>query len=341
MGHIISSQKAGRRAFTLIEVLVVVAIIALLVAILLPSLSRAREQARTMACASNLRQLYNGWTMYAHDNEGRYPGSTHDFGLDWLGYDNVGKADNAGHARAPEDGVIWKYMSGQSKAYSCPAVSPPRWAEPGYWFYSYKNNAMMAGAKSEQVIGAHHPRQHFDTDEHIDTPEHPMEYLDAVPLLVEPLVAFPKTQETSYQNGWWIADMALANRHLKSSGRVATSNVVYTDGHADGIRLPGLPDNVKRRAENGEYHQQEGIYEYGGYTDDEFFHANAMCIQTRTGKWISMRSINPNCSAWNFLRFAPAANVGETLYPREYYCGSDGETTNPWRWSSLVHVGGG
>jgi prepilin-type N-terminal cleavage/methylation domain-containing protein/prepilin-type processing-associated H-X9-DG protein len=54
-----------RRGFTLIELLVVVAIIAVLVAILLPSLATAREQARKVSCASNLRQLGVGHQFYS------------------------------------------------------------------------------------------------------------------------------------------------------------------------------------------------------------------------------------------------------------------------------------
>jgi prepilin-type processing-associated H-X9-DG protein len=49
----------------LIELLVVVAIISLLLSILLPSLGAARRQAKTTVCASNLRQIGIGWTMYA------------------------------------------------------------------------------------------------------------------------------------------------------------------------------------------------------------------------------------------------------------------------------------
>jgi prepilin-type N-terminal cleavage/methylation domain-containing protein len=60
------------RGFTLIEILVVVAIIALLVAILLPTLARARDQARSMACLSRLKQVGNAMAYYVTDNRTNY-----------------------------------------------------------------------------------------------------------------------------------------------------------------------------------------------------------------------------------------------------------------------------
>ncbi|MEM8781715.1 MAG: type II secretion system protein [Planctomycetota bacterium] len=62
-----------RRAFTLVELLVVIGIIAVLVAVLLPVLSSARGAAQDVSCKSQLGQLADGWLIVTMDNEGRFP----------------------------------------------------------------------------------------------------------------------------------------------------------------------------------------------------------------------------------------------------------------------------
>lgn len=72
-----SRPQHGRRAFTLVELLIVIGMIALILAILLPTVSRARASARIVTCTANLRQIDNAiraWTLKY--NDARLPGQT-------------------------------------------------------------------------------------------------------------------------------------------------------------------------------------------------------------------------------------------------------------------------
>jgi prepilin-type N-terminal cleavage/methylation domain-containing protein len=123
-----------KKGFTLVELLVVIGIIAVLIAILLPAMQRAREQANRTACMSNMRQIVNGWLMYAHDNKGGLvfsetddrtkPPVTPPEDLGKLGWviDTPASATDPTYntAQGIRGGALWKYCS-QANAYRCPS----------------------------------------------------------------------------------------------------------------------------------------------------------------------------------------------------------------------------
>ena len=88
----ITTRKKSGQAFTLIELLVVIAIIAILAAMLLPTLSRAKEAGKRIACLNNLRQLSLSAQMYVSESQGAYPPRSNNDRWPDLFYDNYGKS---------------------------------------------------------------------------------------------------------------------------------------------------------------------------------------------------------------------------------------------------------
>jgi prepilin-type N-terminal cleavage/methylation domain-containing protein len=68
-----TSRRGRHRAFTLVELLVVIGIIGLLISLLLPTVRIAQDRARRTECSARLRQLTAAVAAYAVENKGRVP----------------------------------------------------------------------------------------------------------------------------------------------------------------------------------------------------------------------------------------------------------------------------
>ena len=131
-----------RKAFTLIELLIVIAIVALLAAILFPVFAQAKEKGRQTVCASNLRQLALANQMYSGDYDGRYAPAALDYyetnQQRWFGL-----RDAAGNFQA-KSGPLVPYLKENGAIRRCPdfEVSPGAGFDSGAGGYAYNDVAL-------------------------------------------------------------------------------------------------------------------------------------------------------------------------------------------------------
>jgi prepilin-type N-terminal cleavage/methylation domain-containing protein/prepilin-type processing-associated H-X9-DG protein len=114
-------QTGTRKAFTLVELLVVIVIIAILASLILPALSRAKAKAQTTQCRSNLQQLQLGWLLYVDQNNDRLPPNNTTGAMtgatgSWV----LGSAAEDRTATNIESGVLYPFTQ-NAAIYHCPA----------------------------------------------------------------------------------------------------------------------------------------------------------------------------------------------------------------------------
>jgi prepilin-type processing-associated H-X9-DG protein/prepilin-type N-terminal cleavage/methylation domain-containing protein len=226
------------RAFTMIELLVVVAIIGLLSGLLLPALSQGKTRAQAATCRKNAQQIAYAFLMYLDDNTDIFPTAAARSTLgaqpeDWIWWQTEKSGSGTSAMRNPARGSVVQHLGNYDTRYfRCPtdkyAVKREiAWREnPGseQFFYSYSLNA-----HSDHGMASYISR------------DRAMVFLNRISAVRNPSSKIMLAEEkggpsdgpgsASIDDGRWVPPgYPLSVRH---SGR---ANVAFADGHVESVR---------------------------------------------------------------------------------------------------------
>jgi prepilin-type N-terminal cleavage/methylation domain-containing protein len=232
-----------RRAFTLIELLLVIAIIAILAALLMPALAAAQARGKRIVCLGNLKQTAASFQMYTADNDGKL---AQNYPLDYLGTQGGSNSWVLGDMKVSSDstnktlirqGKFFPYAS-QVALYRCP-VDPSRTGDAPR-VRSYSMNGWM-GSRYMETFPRTSDYRTFVRDSEVTA---------AGPARLWVII---DEHEASIDDAWFLVTMDdskpfasfPATRHEGSYG------LNFADGHAEFYKLSGTKGGLSGTDSSG------------------------------------------------------------------------------------------
>ena len=238
----------NRKAFTLVELLVVISVIALLMGLLMPALSAARSQARSVVCKSNLRQLLIANIGYATENEDFYVPAGEDMYNPMGGLCRWhGKRKTVNDEFDPMKSPLAAYIA-DGNIKECPGK--PRLTKGGSWAESFEKGGGGYGYNMA-YIGSRLWQKGIDWKDsyrmttkmsEVRMPANTLMFGDCAMLMNEQLIEYSFAEQPFVVISGMVFDgngtIKMHNTspsiHFRHRGR---ANVGWSDGHISGMRM--------------------------------------------------------------------------------------------------------
>ncbi|HEX3598880.1 MAG TPA: DUF1559 domain-containing protein [Lacipirellulaceae bacterium] len=219
-------MRTKRRAFTLVELLIVIAIIGILIALLLPAVQAARAAARAANCKSNMRQIGFAFLQYCDLHKGEFPKFVDDrsqLAQSWVDTIAPHTEGNDAIKACPQDLFAKRRLNVNMSSY----VISDYISEPGE-FCIHNLNKLAATSKTMIVFEAANPP--YGEDEHIE--DDPKNFYDHV----------HATEWFGLFNQLGGIVQQVIERDIQLDRHVTTAHYLYADGHVDAIPATQISD---------------------------------------------------------------------------------------------------